>query len=71
MNLIIKGVITGTLVIFIIFGIIELSHKKRTHRKLKEVKYEFKDLTVSIVIPCRNEKNYIRKCIDSFKSKLP
>ncbi|AAO36740.1 glycosyltransferase family 2 protein [Clostridium tetani] len=24
------------------------------------------DLTVSVVIPCRNEKNYIRKCIDSF-----
>lgn len=24
------------------------------------------DLTVSIVIPCRNEKNYIRKCLDSF-----
>lgn len=25
-----------------------------------------KDLTVSVVIPCRNEKSYIRKCIDSF-----
>ncbi|WP_315117512.1 glycosyltransferase family 2 protein [uncultured Clostridium sp.] len=24
------------------------------------------NLTVSIVIPCRNEKNYIKKCIDSF-----
>lgn len=32
-----KGVITGTLVIFIIFGIIELSHKKE-HTKLKESK---------------------------------
>ncbi|WP_195962707.1 glycosyltransferase family 2 protein [Clostridium tyrobutyricum] len=27
---------------------------------------KYENLTVSIVIPCRNEKNYIGKCIDSF-----